>query len=217
MSEQATSNSTEWCDLIRDIKENVSDGRGRLALAAEHPNVKPRFVSFIDQLAYEFECIQQLRVLTAWAKVTLATDDSKTRLLNCLREEGFHISHKAEGIIHQEAFRISTERTTIGLYRRRVDDLGFRSGARFDEILARLDQAGFCTCPNETPLQLRRHYKEQPKNEWLTVISEPIVGPDGEPSILTVANNSNGLSVYGRYARPDSLFLPEQQLVFCLK
>lgn len=93
--------------------------------------------------------------------------------------------------------------TQIELYRATVAKLGFPDGAKFADIRSKIRQLGFTECPAEVGPQLRRQYTDQPMNQWVRIMMEPIAGSNGDPLIFGVAHGGSGLWLGGSYAGPE--------------
>jgi len=129
--------------------------------------------------------------------------------------DGFNLSKWASDNLGKPAFTVALEETEVDLVKVTVGELGFKKGARRDQIYERAKELGLELCPSEVGPQLRLQYKDQPNGEWILVAMEPIVDSgDGCPRVLFVERN------YGRWLRSHCARLsycwdPDHQWVFC--
>ncbi len=155
--------------------------------------------------------------LPVWKIVTVGTHRNKKALRQAVLDEGHRISDWSEELIKNKKFAVETEERTLELFTCTVAELGFPNGAKVSDIYAKLDEFGFGICPHETALQLRREYKDQPMDEQLIVVSEPLTDANGNLGVFYVERYSNGSWVDWSYARPDGVWHEDCPLVFCRK
>ncbi|MCR4316003.1 MAG: hypothetical protein NUW37_06590 [Planctomycetes bacterium] len=99
----------------------------------------------------------------------------------------------------------------------RVADLGFPHGATTAEIIDSASKLGLELCPPQLGPEYRLKYKEQPLGEKLHIAMKPITSADGEPRIFVLARNSEGLSLDGALARPDTEWNHWDKFMFCIR
>lgn len=171
-----------------------------------------------DQLADERAAMLPLKQRPVWKTVKVGTHKSEKDLKKAVEDEGHKFSDWVVHLFNQKKFGLVTDgERTIDLYTATVAELGFPKGGTVKEIYAKLDQLGFGVCPQETAVQLRRVYKDQPMNERRIVITEPVADADGYLHVLYVARDSDGSWVDRRYAGPGRFWYDVSRLVFCRK
>lgn len=166
------------------------------------------------------KCVRAALAFTeglAWKTIELGTHKSKDNLIKATEKEGHKISRSAMRFVNYKNFTVVSTKRKLELFETTVGKLGFPDGARVDVIYAKLDELGYTKCPNETALQLRRDYKDQPMYESRIVVSEPLADADGGLDVLLVAHDSNGSWVSRRYAAPGLVWCGYYRLVFCRK
>ena len=132
-----------------------------------------------------------------------------------LKDNGFNISDSASDILRKPAFTAAVEETEIDLVKVTVGELGFKKGARRDQIYERAKELGLELCPLEVGPQLRLQYQDQPNGEWILAAMEPIVDSGGDPGLFIVERDGSGRWLDGYWGRPDRFWFPGDQWVFC--
>jgi hypothetical protein len=158
-----------------------------------------------------------MQSLAVWKTITIGTHASKDELKKAVTDEGHKFAVWALGLIDAEGFTIETTPRQIELFTATVVEIGFPKGGKVKDIYAKLDELGFTVCPDETALQLRREYKDQPMDEWRRVVTEPKADADGDLHVLRVGRDSDGSWVSWLYADPDDVWGENCRLVFCRK
>lgn len=111
-------------------------------------------------------------------------------------------------------FTVATEETEIDLANFSVGEMGFRDGARYDEICARGLVWGFRLCSVETVLQLRLQYLDQPKGEWLNAAMDSVADLFGFRIIFAIHHDHDGLWIGENSGYPGTFFHPESRFIF---
>lgn len=100
--------------------------------------------------------------LNIWKTIKLGTGpktaDEFRRLLG---EGGFRLSNRASDILGKPAFKVADEETEIDLVKVTAAELGFKKGARRDQIYERAQKLGLELCPAEVGPQLRLQYQHR--------------------------------------------------------
>lgn len=109
---------------------------------------------------------------------------------------------------------VAENATSIYLYRATTAELGFTGNAYFTEIRTRIRELGFTDCPAEVGPQLRLQYKNQPMNECVRIIMNPIIGADGNPRVFGLDRDVYGLWLCGCYAGPEDFYRDDVVWVF---
>ena len=153
---------------------------------------------------------------TTWKTIKLGTglktaDDFR----RALEDVGVNISDWANDILGKPAFTVASEETEVDLVKVTVAELGFKKGARHDQIYERVKKLGLELCPAEVGPQLRLQYQDQPNGERILVAMEPIIASDGYPLVFNVGRGESGLWLYGRWGHSVRFRYPDDQWVFC--
>jgi hypothetical protein len=122
----------------------------------------------IKESEHEFKIWKTIKLGTG-----LKTADDFRR---ALAKGRFRLGDWASDIIGKPAFTVAAEETEVDLVKVKVSELGFKNGARLDQIYERAKELGLVPCPAEVGPQLRLQYQDQPNDEWLLVAMEPILG-----------------------------------------
>ena len=167
-------------------------------------------------LAGELVVKETERQLKVWKTIKLGTglktaDDFR----RALKDDGFNISDWASDILGKPAFKAADEDTEVDLVKVTVAELGFKNGARHNQIYERAKELGLGLCPPEVGPQLRLQYQDQPNGEWILVAMEPIVDSDGDPYVFRVARHGSGLWLDSDWGSPGSFWDPGPRWVFC--
>ena len=167
-------------------------------------------------LAGELVVKETERQLKVWKTIKLGTglktaDDFR----RALKDDGFNISDWASDILGKPAFKAADEDTEVDLVKVTVAELGFKNGARHNQIYERAKELGLGLCPPEVGPQLRLQYQDQPNGEWILVAMEPIVDSDGYPYVFSVKHHDSGLWLSSRWGDPDDFWYPGHRWVFC--
>lgn len=133
-------------------------------------------------------------------------------LRSALRDGNLRLSDWASDIFGKPAFAVATEETEVDLVKVTVAELGFKQGAKSDQIYKRAKELGLELCPAEVGPQLRLQYKDQPKGEWLLIGMEPILDSNGSPSTFSLGLDAMGLNA--GYGGPDAFSRADDRWVF---
>ena len=167
-------------------------------------------------LAGELVVKETERQLKVWKTIKLGTgfrtaDDFR----KALKGNGFNIGDWANDILGKPAFMVATEETEVDLVKVTVAELGFKKGARRNQIYERARDLGLELCPPEVGPQLRLQYQDQPNGEWILVAMEPIVDSDGAPFVFSVVRHASELWLDSRWRYPYYFWSAASQWVFC--
>ena len=86
------------------------------------------------------------------------------------------VSDLASDILDKPAFKVATEKREIDLVRVSVSELGFVNGAHWIDVCKRAFKYDMDICPAEVGPQLRIQYDDQPIDERLRIVMQPIEG-----------------------------------------
>ena len=88
---------------------------------------------------------------------------SPLALRSQLADAGIRLNQLGEQLISDPRFITETASSFVEISCVTVSELGFTSGAKFDEILARASTLGLEACPLEVAAQFRLQYIDQPE------------------------------------------------------
>lgn len=159
--------------------------------------------------------VDRLANLPLWRTLTIG-GYSREELLQMLEAEKFRLSDWGRDVMTRPEFVTSATPYTIRLGRVRVGDLGFTGWTKTPVLFKKLVEH-FDECPPETGPHLRRIYRDQPKDEWLSVYQKPIVGSVGDPGVFVLEANSDGLLLGACVAGPEYEWPPENGFVVRLR
>lgn len=149
-----------------------------------------------------------------WMTIQLGTHKTTDALRKALSRNN-QISDWAKQLL--EKTTVAESPTQIELYLATVAELGFPNGAKFAEIRAKIHELGFTDCPAEVGPQLRRQYANQPMNEWVRVMMDPITDSYGNLGVFDVGHDDGGLWLGGYYAYPEYFYSGGKIWVFARK
>lgn len=157
------------------------------------------------------------RKFEIWKTINLGTGLKTTGdFCKAMKNGGINISDWVSDILGKPAFTTTAEAAEVDLVKVTVAELGFKEGARRDQIYGRAKELGFEICLPEVGPQLRLQYLDQPKGEWIFVGMEPILDSDGGPSVFCVGRNDSGLGLRGHWGSSGYVWDPAYQWVFVL-
>ena len=153
--------------------------------------------------------------LMVWKTIQLGTGLKIAKdFRKAIKNSGFHISDWAGDILGKSGFTVVTQATEVDLVKVTVAELGFKEGARRDQIYKKAQELGLDLCPPEVGPQLRLQYQDQPDGEWVLIGMEPITDSDGYPVVFDVERGGPELWLYGSWGRPDGFWDPDFRWVF---
>jgi hypothetical protein len=133
---------------------------------------------------------------------------------HALCDGSFRLSDWASDILGKPAFTVATEENKVDLVVVSVAELGFKGGAKREDIYGRARELGLDLCPAEVGPQLRLQHRDQLDNEWFLIGMEPIVDSDGYPHVFGVGRYGSGLWLYAGYGRPGHFWSADDRWVF---
>lgn len=131
-----------------------------------------------------------------------------------LEKNGFQVSQWARDIMSQEPFTAAVTEEEANLVVLSVAELGFKEGARYDQICARGIEMGMELCPAEVGPQLRLQYSDQPLGEWLVIAMEAICDSHGYLVVFHAEHDDGGLWLHSYYGSPGDFFNADDRFVF---
>ncbi len=117
-------------------------------------------------------------------------------------------------MIDSSAFAVADSQADVPLILVPQEELGFRHVSPLRALT--LGQGlGLRPCPFEAALQLRMRWLDQPLNQIVIVITEPIsIGRGHNPHMFELANDARGLAIRGTYDDLDVAPEPSTSYVF---
>ena len=143
------------------------------------------------------------QAISTWKTIKLGTglktaDDFR----KAIKAKGMKIGNWANDILGKSAFVAAKGETEIDLVLVTVAELGFKSGARYDQICGRAKELGLEFCPSEVGPQLRLQYEDQPEGEWVLIGMEPLSDSDGHLRVFDVEHGGGGRRLRGGVGGP---------------
>lgn len=150
-----------------------------------------------------------------WKTIKLGTDlKTADDFRKAFKDNGFNISGWANDILGKSAFTVATEATEIDLVKVTVAELGFKKGARRDQIYDRAKELGLEICPSEVGPQLRLQYRDQPNGEWVLIGMEPILVSYGYLRVFVLGRHDSALWLSDRWSIPGHVWHPGHLWLF---
>ncbi len=142
---------------------------------------------------------------------------SAEQLISELEQMDIDISEYALIMIKNREFMPGKNPEEVTLIRLTVADLGFKRGARTNQIYKRAQALGLELCPAETGPHYRLKYQNQPRElEWIYM--RQIAGPGGAPSVFTLERDEYGILWLSDFlAEPNSRWDPDDKFIFRLR
>lgn len=142
-----------------------------------------------------------------WKTIKLGMDPKTADdFRKAIKNKGMRIGDYANGILGKPQFTVAAEETKVDLVIVSVAELGFKDGAKREDIYARAQELGLQRCPSEVGPQLRLQYADQPKGEWLVIGMEPITDSDGHLGLFDVGHDGGGLWLDSYCGSPDDFW-----------
>ncbi len=156
------------------------------------------------------------RKFKTWKTIKLGTGlKTAEDFRRVLCDDGFNLTNWASDILGKPAFTVAPKETEVNLVKVTVGELGFKNGARHDQIYERAKELGLELCPPEVGPQLRLQYKNQPNDEYILIFMESIFDSDGDWRVFSVGCNASGMWLYGYWSDPSHGWGADDQWVFC--
>lgn len=154
----------------------------------------------------------------AWKTVTLGTDlktaeDFRKAINVC----GMRISDWVSDILGKPAFTVADKKIEIDLVVLTTAQLTgkTKTSSTTREVFVGAQRLGLEKCPAEVGPRLRLQYKDQPRDEWLTIGMEPIAGSDLRLRVFIVEHSPDGRCLNALYCDPWDIWSPDDRWVFC--
>ena len=132
--------------------------------------------------------------------------ETKDDFIKALKQNEFEVNDWAKNIMGKPEFTAAKKETEERLIILSVADLGFKDGAKIEDIYKRAEELGLELCPAQTGPQLRLQYKDQPMDEYCLIGMKPISCSDGDPSVFSVSRGGGGSRLGADYGWPDYFY-----------
>ncbi len=152
--------------------------------------------------------------LPIWKTIKLGTKKNVEEYREALQSSGYGITDRAKYIISEPGFTCALEVLDVDLVVLSVADLDFKRGASYHKICARALEMKLELCSAEVGPALCLAYGDQPKDEWLRIAMEAIIGSDSSRRIFALAHCYNGLRFCADYGYADEFHEADQRFVF---
>ena len=132
--------------------------------------------------------------------------ETKDDFIKALKQNEFEVNDWAKNIMGNPEFTAAKKETEERLIILSVADLGFKDGAKIEDIYKRAEELGLEICPAQTGPQLRLQYKDQPMDEYCLIGMKSISDSYGDPYVFSVSRGENGSRLSAGYGRPDYFY-----------
>lgn len=195
--------------LLKGLKKHRVDDEAIHALVSEDGSIYgDKVAEVLAGLMRKAKCS-----FATWRVLRIGTHKSAESLSASLLERRCRINAWAHDIIKKVI--VDSAEVMVDLVMLSVAELGFKDGARYDQICARAKELGLKLCPGEVGLQLRLQYNDQPMGEWLVVAMEPIADSGGCLCLFRVVRDGYGVWLFACCDAPSRVWLSDFQFVFC--
>jgi len=204
--------------MVEDAASKYNGGIPGLELVKGHPEFKSRIYGLFDVLSAEraamLPLIERPPFLTARVGTLKAVADYRRVLGET--DPICNISKYGNDIMGKRAFAASIPQMEedVEFVYASNEELGYPNGAtRLQSCEAGL-RLGWKLCLASDGLEIRRHYLNQPLNEWMLIAMEPIADSDGDLEVFRIAHNDDGLWLSTYYGNPGSVWRAGYRWVF---
>jgi hypothetical protein len=152
-------------------------------------------------------------VFNVWKKITIGTFGNIERIRESLKQAGHAVSNYAsEGL---DMILLSKNEKDIDVVILSVSELGFKTGATYDDICKRAVELGLMLLPAEAGPKIRLDYTNQPNGERLRIAMNPYNGSDGYLRIFCLKrDDESGSLLYSGFFKQESIWFPESRFLF---
>ena len=150
-----------------------------------------------------------------WKTIKLGTGIKDANgFRQAIKNAEMRISDWANDIIGKPEFVVIAGEMEVDLVKVTVGELGFKDGARRDQIYDRVKELGLEICPPEVGPQLRLQYKDQPLDEWILIGMELIRFSGGGLDVFFVVHSGDGFLLSGYCGSPGYVWGAGSRWVF---
>lgn len=145
------------------------------------------------------------KTLPVWKTIRLGTGrKSAAGFPRAIRKSKMAIANRAKNIFEDRNFDVAGRKMEVELVKVTVAELGFKKGARIEQVYSRAKELGLELCPAEVGPQLRLQYRDQPEGEWMIIAMEPMRESDGFKSIFFLGRNGSRIWLNTTFGEHDS-------------
>ena len=207
-------------DYLRRIEEICKERRNPQDIqhAMSNPNFKSEQHLLMDRLAAEYARSLPLIQRPPFLTVRVGTLKTEADFRRALAETDpvCNISQWAGDIMSKPDFaaNIPQVEEDIEFVYASNKELGYPKGCtRLQTYEAGLKLGWKLCLPSDGP-EIRRHYLNQPMNEWLLVAMEPIKDSDGDLGLFRVGRGGGGAWLSGGCGRPGDVWVAGYRWLF---
>ena len=149
--------------------------------------------------------------------LALGPYESKQSLISSVESKGHQISDLARRMIFSPQYALLGRLWVYDFFAATVQEVTnkYRVKTKTPELYTALHQLDFIDAPHESALAIREAYVDQPMDEWLPILSNPIADFRGEPSVLCVGRNSSGTWIVRTTVGADYVWRGQVPLLIC--
>ena len=142
------------------------------------------FRKISDNVEYLYKSFPEEKIFRKNIELSTKTPEEYIKELT---DQGYRISDFTQDILNKlEALK---EKETANLVSFSVAELGFSNSATLQEIYDKAKEFGLELCPSQVGPELRLIYKDQPVDERLEIVMEPISDRTNDPRLFNVYRN----------------------------
>ncbi len=141
-------------------------------------------------------------------QIELGIYQTAARYEDVIRKSDIHISitRGAELTLRSKDFVCETVRTEVELRDISIDELGFKDGAFYEQILKHAEEKKYRVCPLEVGPAIRLAHRAQPHGQGYVIASQPCSG-----RLFQIYRDSLGLTL-GSLSLPSRQFLVDTSM-----
>lgn len=144
------------------------------------------------------------RTFDTWLVVTRGVHKTLAAYVESIRVRGYEVG----GVAGQLLVKLVLPQEELGeeLVLASGADLGLADGYTLAELVAAAAPFGLYPCAGDVALALRDQYDDQPMDEWLGIVMEPVVDSGRRPRVLVVERDSDGVWIASYCVYPETGF-----------
>lgn len=119
-----------------------------------------------------------------------------------LQKANIEVTRWAKDVLNSNEFTTLKTSEKVDLVKLQVSDLGFTSYPTTDQLYQRANELGLELCPAEVGPHYRLKYTDQPLNEYLYIGMKQISDSGGDPYVLILDHNDDGLWLNASWTDP---------------
>ncbi len=150
-----------------------------------------------------------------WLILDLPVYASKEAFTQAVTGAGHEFSEYALSVIGHENWKLLTEGGKYGFWEYTVRELTGKNKVKTPLLYEAIHFHQFIKAPQQSAGDIRVKYPDQPLNQRIPVMSDPVPDSDGNLAVLDVERDSRGSWVYRYYAYPGSKWDGGVRLLVC--